>query len=166
MNKCFYYYRAILTSFPPAIQDRILVVGATNRPQELDEAARRRFVKRLYIPLPEAAARRNLLVRLLRKNQHNLSPQEMDTIVERTQGFSGADIRALCTEAAMGPIRELSMGKDISSLNVNDVPAIRSCHFVDALASVRPSVSEKDLGNLQQWNDEFGSFKRAVEAVA
>ena len=149
-----------------AIQDRILVVGATNRPQELDEAARRRFVKRLYIPLPEAAARCNLLGRLLRKNQHNLSPQEIDTIVARTQGFSGADIRALCTEAAMGPIRELSMGKDISSVNVNDVPAIRYCHFTDALASVRPSVSEKDLGSLQQWNDEFGSFKRAVEAVS
>lgn len=36
-----------------AEEDRILLVGATNRPQELDEAARRRFVKRLYIPLPE-----------------------------------------------------------------------------------------------------------------
>lgn len=34
-------------------EERILVIGATNRPQELDEAARRRFVKRLYIPLPE-----------------------------------------------------------------------------------------------------------------
>lgn len=38
-----------------AEEDRILLVGATNRPQELDEAARRRFVKRLYIPLPEKA---------------------------------------------------------------------------------------------------------------
>lgn len=34
-------------------EERLLVIGATNRPQELDEAARRRFVKRLYIPLPE-----------------------------------------------------------------------------------------------------------------
>lgn len=34
-------------------EERILVIGATNRPQELDEAARRRFVKRLYIPLPD-----------------------------------------------------------------------------------------------------------------
>ncbi len=37
--------------------ERLLIVGATNRPQELDEAARRRFVKRLYIPLPDAPAR-------------------------------------------------------------------------------------------------------------
>lgn len=35
-------------------EDRLLIVGATNRPQELDEAARRRLVKRLYIPLPDA----------------------------------------------------------------------------------------------------------------
>jgi AAA+ superfamily predicted ATPase len=38
-------------------EERLLIVGATNRPQELDEAARRRFVKRLYIPLPDAPAR-------------------------------------------------------------------------------------------------------------
>ena len=41
--------------------DRILVVGATNRPQEIDEAARRRLVKRLYIPLPEYGAREQVL---------------------------------------------------------------------------------------------------------
>ncbi|RHY76414.1 hypothetical protein DYB38_014293, partial [Aphanomyces astaci] len=54
-------------------KDIILVVGATNRPQELDEAARRRFVKRLYIPLPSAEARLDLMNRLLAKNQHDLT---------------------------------------------------------------------------------------------
>ena len=43
--------------------DRILVVGATNRPQEIDEAARRRLVKRLYIPLPDGGAREQVIPR-------------------------------------------------------------------------------------------------------
>ena len=79
-------------------QDRILVVGATNRPQELDEAARRRFVKRLYIPLPEPEARRALVTLLLKKNSHELTESDIDAVVEKTAGFSGADIRSLCTE--------------------------------------------------------------------
>lgn len=78
--------------------DRILVVGATNRPQELDEAARRRFVKRLYIPLPEPEARRALITLLLKKNSHEITEQDIDGIVEKTAGFSGADVRCLCTE--------------------------------------------------------------------
>lgn len=42
-------------------EDRLLLIGATNRPQELDEAARRRLVKRLYIPLPDFEVRIQLL---------------------------------------------------------------------------------------------------------
>lgn len=56
----------------------MLLVGATNRPQELDEAARRRMVKRLYIPLPDANARRQLVCNLLATQQHGLSAQVRD----------------------------------------------------------------------------------------
>lgn len=142
-------------------QDRVLVVGATNRPQELDEAARRRFVKRLYIPLPELEARRQLLTLLLNKNSHQVSPEQLEEVVVRTKGFSGADIRALCTEAALGPLRGL---RDICTVEVSQVPPIQYQHFVDAMSSVRPSVSDKDLGALIQWNSEFGSYKRATES--
>lgn len=81
------------------------MVGATNRPDELDEAARRRFVKRLYIPLPDAEARSALVTLLLRKNSHALTEAEIQAVVGRTEGFSGADVKSLCTEAAMGPVR-------------------------------------------------------------
>lgn len=138
-----------------------MVVGATNRPQELDEAARRRFVKRLYIPLPEAEARHALISLLLKKNPHRLEPQEIDEVVSRTAGFSGADLRSLCTEAAMGPIRD--MATDISNVSVADVPPIQYSHFVEALSSIRPSVSSKDLGGLRQWNAEYGTFPRSSE---
>ena len=52
---------------------QVVVVGATNRPDELDEAARRRFVKRLYIPLPTAIARKDLITNLLKKNRHSIT---------------------------------------------------------------------------------------------
>jgi SpoVK/Ycf46/Vps4 family AAA+-type ATPase len=53
-------------------EERVLVVGATNRPQDLDEAARRRLEKRLYVPLPEQDARRKIIENLM-KDMVNIS---------------------------------------------------------------------------------------------
>jgi len=58
-------------------QGRLLCIGATNRPHELDDAARRRFVKRLYIPLPNDSDRLQLLQSLLTKNHHVITPEEV-----------------------------------------------------------------------------------------
>ena len=66
--------------------DRILMIGATNRPQEIDEAARRRFRKKLYIPLPEDGARRKIILNLLSKQIHSLTDLEVAEIVDKTCG--------------------------------------------------------------------------------
>lgn len=84
--------------------DRVLLVGATNRPQELDEAARRRLVKRkvsrdqpgnlysafsagLYIPLPSAEARETLISHLMRDVSSDLGDVErMSLLVAKTKG--------------------------------------------------------------------------------
>lgn len=95
-------------------QERVLVLGATNRPQELDEAARRRLVKRLYIPLPDQPARLTILSRLLGQERCDLAEEEMRDISEKTQGYSGADMANLCREAAYGPIRSLPMDQIIN----------------------------------------------------
>ena len=71
------------------------IVAATNRPQELDEAARRRFTKRIYIPLPEKETRKELFTHLLDKNGQTLSANEISKIVDLTEGYSGSDISAL-----------------------------------------------------------------------
>ena len=96
----------------------ILVIGATNRPQDLDEAARRRFVKRLYIPLPDEETRRSLLSILLQKNDNTITEEEISLLTERSQGYSCADIHNLCREAAMGPIRDISVNNSIVDMNV------------------------------------------------
>ena len=73
---------------------RLLVVAATNRPEELDDAARRRLSKQLYVPLPCALARRSLILKTLTNDHvsYQLEDRELDVLVEKTQGYSGADM--------------------------------------------------------------------------
>lgn len=136
-------------------EDRILVVGATNRPQEIDEAARRRLAKRLYIPLPEGTARRQIITNLMTQEKNQLGEPELDSVVAATEGFSGADMTQLCREAALGPIRSIQLS-DIATITADQVRPIQYRDFQDALQTVRPSVSSKDLELYEEWNKTFG----------
>ncbi|XP_074642561.1 fidgetin-like protein 1 isoform X2 [Tubulanus polymorphus] len=136
--------------------ERLLVVGATNRPQEIDEAARRRFVKRLYIPLPEKTARQQIILNLLCNQTYHLSDLQIETIATRSQGYSGADMANLCREAALGPIRCLEVG-DIEHISVDQVRPIMYNDFDEAFNQVRASVSTKDLDLYVKWNECYGA---------
>lgn len=140
---------------------QVVVVGASNRPEELDEAARRRFVKRIYIPLPDDAGRRQLLSQLLSQSHHNIAVNEMSRLVGMTKGFSGADIRALCGEAAMGPMRDVALraGGNLLAVKSQEVPLIAMSHFTDALEHVRATVGKEELVRYVEWNKTYGSFK-------
>ncbi|NXP73797.1 FIGL1 protein, partial [Ramphastos sulfuratus] len=136
-------------------EDRILVVGATNRPQEIDEAARRRLAKRLYIPLPEASARKQIVTRLMSREHCCLNEEEIELIVEKSSGFSGADMTQLCREASLGPIRSIQ-SVDIATIMPDQVRPIAFQDFESAFRTVRPSVSSKDLQLYETWNQTFG----------
>ncbi|GBO35981.1 Fidgetin-like protein 1 [Araneus ventricosus] len=138
-------------------EERVLVVGATNRPHELDEAARRRFVKRLYVPLPEETARRQIIEKLLTAHQHELSENDLQRICDETQGYSGSDVAHLCKEAAMGPIRCIGP-ENIKTVSLDQVRPINLNDFLDALKQVRASVAQDDLDYYLEWNKKFGSF--------
>ncbi|KGG52568.1 hypothetical protein DI09_15p350 [Mitosporidium daphniae] len=113
---------------------RLLLIGATNRPQELDEAARRRLVKRLYIPLPDAAARADIVRRLCASNKMaSLVSDDYVTVGEWTAGtqifpnsfvgYSGSDMHSLCREASLGPIRSIP---DITSIQADQVACLNN----------------------------------------
>lgn len=142
-------------------QGRVLVIGATNRPQELDEAARRRFVKRLYIPLPDANDRCCLLKVLLEKNHHTLSTTDVEKLAADTEGFSGADLKALCADAAMGPIRQL--GAKALDTAVEDLPPISVKHFRQSLRGMHASVSAKDVVQYVEFDQTYGSRRASAE---
>ncbi|KAG4069826.1 hypothetical protein HA402_006841 [Bradysia odoriphaga] len=135
--------------------ERVLIVGATNRPQELDEAARRRLVKRLYIPLPEIDARIQILTSLLKKVPHQINEPEITEIGRLTNGFSGADMKTLCHEALMEPMRLIPV-ELLRTIDANDVPRVSFQDFTNALKRVRASVSAADLEQYEKWDSTYG----------
>ena len=63
-------------------------------------------------------ARKFLITNLLSKNRHTLTPENIISIVNKCEGYSGADIHSLCSEAALGPIREIaSRGSQLNSIH-------------------------------------------------
>lgn len=152
-------FLAGLEGVSTAQDERLLVIGATNRPQELDEAARRRFVKRLYVPLPNEEARQHLLVTLLRKEKHSLSEEEIKQIAQNTDGYSGADMHNLCKDAAFEPVRSVVSysSDDVQKLTREELGPITFGNFLTVLEHVKPSVAQSDLVIYEEWNQKFGS---------
>lgn len=84
-----------------------MVLGATNIPWVLDSAIRRRFEKRIYIPLPEEHARVTIFKIHIGNTPHSLKEEDFKELARRTEGFSGADISVLVRDALMQPVRKV-----------------------------------------------------------
>jgi SpoVK/Ycf46/Vps4 family AAA+-type ATPase len=125
-------------------ETRLLIMGATNIPWELDEAVLRRFVKRICIPLPDKTTRTVLIKKLLDKQQNDsssskggifsvlrgshtcselISSHQLEVLATNTEGYSASDITALIKEAAMGPIRSLTP-EELVKIRTSDVRPI------------------------------------------
>ncbi|KAL6059921.1 hypothetical protein STEG23_003677 [Scotinomys teguina] len=128
-----------------ARSDGVLVVGTTSRPGALDEATRRRFALRMYVALPDSAARGQILQRALAQQGCALSERELAALVQGTQGFSGGELGQLCQQAAA----EAGLSGLQRPLSYKDVEA--------ALAKVGPRASPKELDSLVEWDKMYGS---------
>ncbi|KAJ2090519.1 Vacuolar protein sorting-associated protein 4, partial [Coemansia sp. S100] len=87
----------------------VLVLGATNIPWALDSAIRRRFEKRIYIPLPDAAARARMFQLHIGNTPCTLTQRDYKMLAERTDGYSGSDIAVIVRDALMQPIRKVQV---------------------------------------------------------
>lgn len=134
--------------------NRVLVLAATNLPWAIDEAARRRFVRRQYIPLPEPETRATQLKTLLGQQKHNLTDADILELVELTDGFSGSDITALAKDAAMGPLR--SLGEALLHMTMEEIRPIELVDFKASLQTIRPSVNKEGLKEYEDWARKFG----------
>ncbi|XP_062865987.1 spastin isoform X2 [Trichomycterus rosablanca] len=135
--------------------DRVLVMGATNRPQELDEAVLRRFAKRIYVTLPSEETRLKLLQSLLSRHGNPLAQKELSQLARMTDGYSSSDLTSLAKDAALGPIRELRP-EQVRNMAANEVRNIRFSDFVESLKKIKKSVSPPTLNEYARWNREYG----------
>lgn len=134
---------------------RVLILGATNLPWGIDEAARRRFAKRVYIPLPEKETRKLQISKLLAHQKHTISDEQFETLMDLTEGFSGSDITLLAKDSAMGPLR--SLGDKLLSTPTEQIRPIQLEDFIESLKYIRPSVSSEGLSEYEKWSSKFGS---------
>lgn len=84
----------------------ILIVAATNRPFDLDDAVLRRFTKKIFVGLPDGEARYAIITNLFKDEKLELSRSDAKELVRITKGYSSSDLTALCKEASMMPISE------------------------------------------------------------
>ncbi|XP_061947543.1 ATPase family AAA domain-containing protein FIGL1-like [Populus nigra] len=140
---------------------RILLIGATSRPHDLDEVALKHLTRRLHMPLPSPEARSYIISNLLKKDGlFSLSEKDLNTICCLTEGYSGSDMAILVKTAAMGPLRDaMKEGfKDIENLEAEKLRAVTLEDFWTSMQAVRPSVSPNETGAHAHWNLQFGSM--------
>jgi SpoVK/Ycf46/Vps4 family AAA+-type ATPase len=85
---------------------RVIVVAATNRPEDCDAALLRRFPVRVHVGLPSQRDRRKIFSKFLGEFGHNITASQLEELAAATDGWSGSDLESLTREAAMAPIRE------------------------------------------------------------
>ncbi|KAJ0962649.1 hypothetical protein J5N97_027771 [Dioscorea zingiberensis] len=164
---------------------KVLVLAATNTPYALDQAIRRRFDKRIYIPLPDLKARQHMFKVHLGDTPHNLTESDFEHLARKTEGFSGSDIAVCVKDVLFEPVRKTQDAMFFMK-NSNDMwipcgpkqqgavqttmqdlateglaakilpPPITMTDFDNVLARQRPTVSKGDLEVHERFTKEFG----------
>eukprot|EP01111_Echinosteliopsis_oligospora_P002928 TRINITY_DN14748_c0_g1_i1.p1 TRINITY_DN14748_c0_g1~~TRINITY_DN14748_c0_g1_i1.p1 ORF type:complete len:272 (-),score=64.83 TRINITY_DN14748_c0_g1_i1:165-881(-) len=153
--------------------ERVLVLAATNRPFDLDEAVLRRLSRRLMVDLPDQENRVKVLQVILAKEE--LSPDvDLNALAQMTEGYSGSDLKNLSIAAAYQPIREFlraekeqqkekistPSGDEMEPIKPSEISLrpIRLADFIKAKEEVSASVSEDafSIAELRKWNDMYG----------
>ncbi len=139
-------------------EEKVLIMGATNKPWDLDDAVISRFQKKIYVPLPDKIARKSIF------NIH-LEGAKLDVAVEdlanKTEGFSGRDIYNLCQEAINRMV--MSMNPNLDSLTSVQIEkytlksrALTMADFEEAFKKIKPSVPVSDIKKYEDWKRDFG----------
>ena len=123
---------------------QVIVIGATNRPDAVDPALRRpgRFDREFYFPLPDIKAREEILQIHTKKWDPPLPTKFVEKVAQLTKGYGGADLRALCTEAALNSIQrrypQIYQSNDKLKIDPSSIH-VAAKDFMKALDKIIPS---------------------------
>merc|ERR1712151_1486839 len=141
------------------VKKNVFFVGATNRPELLDDALLwpGRLDQLIYIPLPDLPARQGILESTLKKSP--VAPNvPLGFIAELTDGFSGADLAELCQRAAKAAIRDAIAADELNTgdgMDVETTSEIGRKHFEEAMGGARRSVAITDLAKYDQFKQKM-----------
>ena len=133
--------------------ERIIILGATNRPWDLDAAFRRRFEKKIYINLPDDKARELMFTLNIREVEIEKNI-DFSEFAKLTEGYTGSDISLLCREAVMIPVREIDTTQDITQ--IEKIRAVAREDFITAMERIKPVISPEELKKYDEWTQDFG----------
>jgi len=134
---------------------RVLIIGATNRPFDLDPAIIRRLPKRVYVGPFNAEERQGFIKTIITQNKCEIKDDEYKKIAEMCNNYSNSDLKELCREAAYEPLRELNVKK---LKQVGELRPIVFDDFNKAVRKVKGTLTKKILLELENWNKEFGAL--------
>ena len=134
---------------------KLLVIAATNRPMDLDEALLRRLPKRIYCGPLDQNGRFDYIKKVINKVECNLSDKDIMEIAKMTNGYSNSDLKELCKEAAYQPVRELTMEQ---ILKIKKFRPLVKKDLVLAVNKIRGSLNKKIIEELLKWNEQFGGI--------
>ncbi|KAL2126644.1 hypothetical protein VTI74DRAFT_480 [Chaetomium olivicolor] len=123
---------------------QVIVIGATNRPDNIDPALRRpgRFDREFYFPLPDLEARRSIID--IHTKDWGISDEFKNALAENTKGYGGADLRALCTEAALNAIQRTYPQIYTSKEKLVVDPDKITIHATDFMLSVKKMIPSSE----------------------
>jgi len=137
----------------------LLVLGATNRPWDIDMAMLSRFEKKVYVPLPDLTARVGIFKIHTAGINMSLTEEDFIELGVRSEGYSGRDISNVCREVIMLPIRELDMSGLLE--NSDQEVVVRDINlkdFTKTLKKVKPMTTGSSLRQYEEWAEEFGEY--------
>ena len=147
-----------LEGFSTKKEDKVIFIGATNRPWDLDEALLSRFERKIYVPLPDEKSR-EIIFKIHTKGAE-LDGISFTDLARKTQNFSGRDISNVCREAIMNMVREENSLEQIDSEKLADFSLryrkLNSADFETALLKIKKQSTELDLKRFVEWAEEFG----------
>ncbi len=138
--------------------EKVLIIGATNKPWDLDEAIISRFQRKIYVPLPDEMARKAIFKIHLESAKSSV---DLGELARRSEGFSGRDISSVCQEAINHMVREMNTSltdltsKQVSNYRLRSRPLSES-DFQAAFSKIKPATKMPELKKYGDWQKDFG----------